>query len=111
MSYTDDRLVQVMERLLVRTRDKSVDWKQGSPTAFWHETARATLTVYSQDSDDQAPYVLEVQSNAGTVLARMVRDFTSDPVEFEDLRTLYEMAKDKALGIAEVLDEVLKELE
>jgi hypothetical protein len=102
-----------IERLTRATEKRTVEWEslEGSVSTFEVRQESGTIRIFSKDQDDQHPYRFVILNTQDQVLAETETTVGSDYADWErELERLYERAKDKALGVRDVLTSLEQEL-
>lgn len=94
----------LIRRLAEATRRGTVPWVLSSPGRFDVETHSGRVSVWSADADDQHPFVFQVVNPAGTPIMSHETMVGQEYQDWEaEVADLYQAARNKALGVDEVL--------
>jgi hypothetical protein len=113
----EDRLIELARGLLERTEQGKAKWTpatEGDTTAFRCDLQSGFVVIRSRDGDNSPPYWFMVYPpEGGSPLETLTTDLAR-PATAGDrnriLGELYDIARNKALGIADRLDRLLEEV-
>lgn len=112
----DESIRPLMIELRQRTSLDEIEW-QASDDGFVYMGEAGGVRVASKDNDDRHPFELVLLDKAGSALDRYESQFELDnygetePTETtQALAALYQVAKNSALGIINVVQGLLSEL-
>jgi hypothetical protein len=114
---SEKRLAEVLRELIKLTRDDKIAWTEGdSSYSFTFATPVATIFLESVDKDGAAPYRLTLLNPDGVQLESLDLNRNSEFWDedegrvWDDLETLYDLARRQALDIDNTLDSLMAEL-
>ncbi len=108
-----ERLVELSRRLQAATDAGRLEWTAEEDTVFLWTASRGAIGVRSRDGDGEEPYQLDVFSAARQKVETLSSEWTADdqPAPWNDaLAGLYRAARRQALGVDNILDDLLAEL-
>lgn len=105
-----DKLIAMLERLLVKTQSSNAKWSNGSrsDTFIW-SGSKASVAVLSQDNDGQSPYLIRLINEDGLTLEEITQSW--DGPYFQLFKDLYLAARSDALDITLALDSLIEDLD
>jgi hypothetical protein len=105
------KMLALAESLIDRTERGLVTWTPSSSgDQFYFSTPSATVSVSSRDSDNRAPYILTLLDAQG----RAVESIITQPevvAASNQVAALFELARQRALNIDKVLDDLLSDID
>ncbi len=112
---THEKLFAILDLVVQKTRAGKAEWEVGPDgISFLLPLPSATIVVDSLDDDGARPYRLAVldPGDHPTVLVSLEQDYSPDVGEWShpELELLYQSARDRALAIEPLLDEVIRDL-
>jgi hypothetical protein len=109
-----ESLVEIARRLTAATNAGQVEWTAVEDTVFVWKGKGSSVGVRSRDADGEEPYELDVFNAAGQKVEMLGSEWTGDdqqPASWnEPLARLYRAARRQALGVDEILKDLLAEL-
>lgn len=117
-----EKLWQLAERLLKKTRDGSVKWETTADKGVFQTSfpkfsvAVREIWVYGQDEPDYTITVYgedgdPIESATDAELRNSVAELENSRMAFHTMRELFNSARRSATGVNEALDELLAELD
>jgi hypothetical protein len=107
-------LIQLCDRLAEATHAGRVDWTAREDTAFVYQGASAAVEIRSRDRDGEAPFELAIFNPDGGKVDVLVSAWSADEepaVWNEPLFDLYVAARRRALGVDDIIRDLLVELQ
>ena len=109
-----ESLVEIARRLTAATDAGQVEWAAVEDTVFLWTGKGSSVSVRSRDSDGEEPYELDVFNAAGQKVETLGSEWTGDqqePASWNDpISRLYRAARRQALGVDQILQELLAQL-
>jgi hypothetical protein len=112
MAAPDHDTQSLIRRLIAGTKIGRVPWDALSPTAFEVATTSAKINLYSEDQDDNHPFVIKVSNSDGLVVGSGKTQPGQPYAPWEqDIANLWHLARNTALGVTSTISSVAAELD
>lgn len=108
-----ERLIELSKRLKAATGEGQIEWTAVEETVFLWTGARGSVSVRSRDGDGDEPYEIDVFNEARQKVETLGSEWMADeqPAPWNDALTgLYRAARRQALGVDNILKDLLAEL-
>ena len=113
MAQPNSELRSFIQRLIAATKRGRVEWitPTASNTLFEVDRPSGSLRVFSKDGDDNHPLIFQIFNPEHREIAEVETDVTPSDAWESEVDQLYELAKNQALGINDVMKSLEKELD
>jgi hypothetical protein len=116
---TSERLFQLAVRVLERSKENAIEWKEAGPAAYYTQVGDYIFQVESEDRDGNHPFKIQIEVpafNDTEILTSLStgedRSVTSAAVSWKDtIEELFEEARRRGSSVEQALDKMLADLE
>jgi hypothetical protein len=110
MAQSDSPWFELISELLALTKADQCEWSPtDTPDEFVVARRTATVSIFPKDHDGQFPFVLSLSTPEGQNVDAVEVTYGETRLE-QNVRELYRMAREKALGTTDLVRDLLKEL-
>ena len=104
------KLLDIVDKLLERSKRRGVNWyASGEENTYSVTYSRSSFSIWSDEVEPKYYRIAAMDENAVEVDNLEFEDL--DDIGYEVVSELYELAKRQCLGVDEVLDTLLQEIE